>query len=105
MKKEEDQTAELPPPGVLLRQQTNQGEKEHLPERCGVQSIIPQTKMAACSSGAFVLLNHLLLCCANNLMCIWPLALLAPGGRFKLFLAVVVGLIAEPHGSLAGDGD
>lgn len=61
--------------------------------------------MAASSSGPFVLLNHLLLSCANNLMCIWPLALLAPGDRFKLFLAAVVGQIAEPRGSLAGDGN
>lgn len=61
--------------------------------------------MAAYSSGPFVLLNHLLLCCANNLMCIWLLALLAPGGRFKLFLAAVVGQIAKPRGSLAEDGD
>lgn len=58
--------------------------------------------MAASSPAPLVLLNHLLLRGANGLMCVRAPALLAPGGRFKLFLAAVVGQIAEPRGALAG---
>lgn len=50
-----------------------------------------KTKMAASSFlpdylpvVLFVLLNHLSLGRANAFTCIWPLALLAPGGEFKL---------------------
>lgn len=58
---------------------SNRGQRDRLPERRRLQSIIPQTKMAASSCGPFVLRDHLLLCCANNLMCIWRSG--APGNR------------------------